>query len=194
MRKVAIAVACAVALLLLLFQALSVLGPLWAPDFRAMEWETMRVSYWVRYAGHDNFRENRREFTITEKAVLRRLQDLLSIRDVQRLSIGASTQLVILMADGHTWQGDVVFEDQFYLCRQDDTWRSYALTLRSTGLYDQLVRLCLEHERGTHPRATASQIILRSNLDAASYDPIDEGSPSSATPANGDDSTLDPRR
>ena len=146
----------------------SILGPTDKPDFKAMKWQEVKVRYSVLVKGKS--RRIPRTFTISDADVLSKLHNLLLINEVSPNNTGAGDQIRITMADGHIWRGGVTFEDQIRLCKSEDNYYSYILTLSDYRFYDALRQLCLEHEKTITPTARIENIILRGNLHDSAYE------------------------
>ncbi len=137
----------------------SILGPKDKPNFKAMQWQEMKVSYWVsRGKGPSHLRWHR-NLTISNAEALLKLRDLLSVSETGPNSLGAGKDIIITMADGKVWQGDFsAYGTRFDLCKSEANYYSYILKLSDNKLYKRIKQLCLEHEKRNNPSATIEDI------------------------------------
>ena len=153
------------------FSFISILGPISKPDFQAMDWTSLELSYWVRIG--DTARK-RRKIIITDGKALNILQKKLHISHVESYSLPSAGQIKIKMSDGNVWKGNIVFENRIDLCKASDSYYSYNLFLNDKSFYNTLLDLCLKHEKTITQNVNKSHIILRRNLSLEAFNILPE--------------------
>jgi len=147
----------------------SILGPTDKPDFKKMKWAQIEIVYQVLVEKHDRKYRKFRRFTISDSTIIQELHNKLAIQKVGPNNLGAGDQLKITMSDGKIWTGDIVFENRLDLCKKEDNYYSYILTLSTVDFYNYLRELCLKNEQKTMSEANIKNIILQSNLSDSAY-------------------------
>ena len=147
-----------------MFNVIFILGPWWSkPDFKNMDWISVKVTYWMHNEGEVNYRKSKRVFEIQNKSIIDQLKGSMVIKDIKAANSGADDQIVITMKDGKKWQGSIVFKDHISLCLQSKMYYSYRIYLSNRSFYDALLNLTLENERKNNPDAEKRSIILDRN-------------------------------
>ena len=149
---------------------LDILGPRDKPDFKAKDWTSVTVTYWIRTRATNKLE---RVFTVVDTSTITDLKSKFNVKTVGGLSTGTGQQLRFTERNGDSWHGELVFSDCVYLSSTANKWRSYRIDLSDCSLGYLLLNLCVQNERTFYPKVTSENIILLSNLKK-DYPMVDE--------------------
>ncbi len=156
------------------YKASAILGPKDKPDFAKMDWQSINVCYFVR-TDKTPRKIEKHHVEITDINVIANLKKDLNIIDEHGTSMASQGDTKLKLSDGTIWGIDFIFEDEIWITLQKNNYYAYTATLRNRDFYNELLDICLEHEKQTNPSATLRNMTLLDNLDASCMEVLASG-------------------